>query len=101
MVRRDRKYEPGVTWRSGNKMITAAEYREWAEESLECARNAANESSREAYIKFAEIWLESALRAERLAALLERPSKEPIPTTDCEWVLPPFQEWRRTGTSLK
>jgi hypothetical protein len=82
-------------------MITAAEYREWAEESLECARNAANESSREAYIKFAEIWLESALRAERLAALLERPSKEPIPTTDCEWVLPPFQEWRRTGTSLK
>jgi hypothetical protein len=78
-------------------MITAAEYREWVEESLECARNA-NESSREAYIKFAEIWLESALRAERLAALLERPSKEPIPTTDYEGVLPPFQEWRRSGT---
>jgi len=82
-------------------MITAAEYRAWAEESLECARNAAIESSREAYIKFAEIWLESALLAERLAALLERPSKEPIPTTDYEWVLPPFQEWRRIGTSLK
>ena len=77
-------------------MITAAEYRAWAEESLECARNAANESSPEAYIKFAETWLEAALRAERLAALLERPSKEPIPTTDCEWVLPAFQEWRRT-----
>jgi hypothetical protein len=83
------------------KMIMAAEYRAWAEESLECARNAANESSREAYIKFAEIWLESALRAERLAALLERPSKEPLPTTDYEWVLPPFGEWRRKGTSLK
>ena len=83
------------------KMITAAEYRAWAEESLECARNAANESSREAYIRFAEIWLESALRAERLAALLERPSKEPIPTTDYEWVLPPFQEWRRKDNSLK
>ena len=78
-------------------MITAAEYRAWAEESLECARNAANESSREAYIKFAEIWLESALRAERLAALLERPSKEPMLTTDYEWVLPPFGEWRRKG----
>jgi hypothetical protein len=84
------------------KMITAAEYWAWAEESLECARNAANESSREAYIKFAESWLESALRAERLAALFERPSKEPIPTTDYEWVvLPPFGEWRREGTSLK
>jgi hypothetical protein len=83
------------------KMITAAEYRAWAEESLECARNAANESSRDAYMKFAEAWLESALRAERLAALLERPSKEPVPTIDYEWVLPPFQEWRRVGTSLK
>ena len=82
-------------------MITAAEYRVWAEESLEFARNAANESSRQASIKFAEIWLESALRAERLAALLERPSKEPIPTPDYEWVLPPFGEWRRNGTSLK
>ncbi len=76
-------------------MITAAEYRAWAEESLECARNAATESSRKQYIKFAEIWLKSALRAERLAALLERPSKEPTPTTDYEWALPPFQEWRR------
>jgi len=83
------------------KMITAAEYRAWAEESLEWAYNAANESSREAYIKFAEIWLESALRAERLAALLERPPKEPMSTTDYEWVLPPFREWRRTNISLK
>jgi hypothetical protein len=38
-------------------LITAAEYRAWAEKSLECARDAANESSREAYIQFAEIWL--------------------------------------------
>lgn len=81
-------------------MITAAEYRAWAEESLECARNTANESSRKAYIKFAEVWLESALRAERLAALLEHPSQEPLATTDYEWVLPPFQQWRK-GTPLK
>jgi hypothetical protein len=80
-------------------MITAAEYRAWAEESLECARNAENENSRQAYIKFAESWLESAFRAERLAALLERSSNEPTP--DYEWVLPPFGEWRHKGTSLK
>jgi hypothetical protein len=94
------KCEP---WARGDleKMITAAEYWAWAEESLECARDAANESSREAYINFAEIWVESALRAERLAALLEHPSKEPIPATDYEWVLPAFQGWRRIGTSLK
>jgi hypothetical protein len=82
-------------------MITAAEYRAWAKESLECARNAANESSCQAYIRFAETWLESALRAERLAALLERSPKEPISAPDYEWVLPPFQEWRRIRTSLK
>jgi hypothetical protein len=52
-------------------------------------------------MKFAEAWLESALRAERLAALLGGPSKEPVPTTDYEWVLPPFREWRRISTSLK
>jgi hypothetical protein len=81
-------------------MITAAEYRGWAEESLEWAYHAANESSRQACIRWAEIWLESALRVECLAALLEHPSKEPMPATDYEWVLPPFGEWRRKGTSL-
>jgi hypothetical protein len=55
---------------------------------------------RQACIRWAEIWLESALRVERLAALLEHPSKEPMPATDYEWVLPPFGEWRRKGTSL-
>jgi hypothetical protein len=70
------------------EMITAAEYRAWAEESLEWAQFATNQSSRHAYIRWAEIWLESALRAERLAALLERPSEEPTTTTDHEWVLP-------------
>ncbi len=82
-------------------MITAAEYRAWAEESLECARNAANEGSREAYMKFAEVWLESALRAERLATLLETPFQEPIPTGEYEWVLPPFEQWRCRGAALK
>jgi hypothetical protein len=39
-----------------DSMITAAEYRAWAEESLEWAQNAANESSRQAYIRWAEVW---------------------------------------------
>ena len=52
-------------------MITAAEYRALAEESLEWAAKATTANEREAYIKFAEIWLQSALRSERLA-------KEPI-----------------------
>jgi hypothetical protein len=82
-------------------MITAAEYRAWAEESLEWAQNATNESSRQAYIRWAEIWLESALRVERLAALHERLPKEPIPADEYVWQLPPFQEWRRNGTRLK
>jgi hypothetical protein len=89
----------GFCWRCG-KMITAAEYRAWAEESLEWARNATNQSSRDTCIKFAEIWLESALRVERLAAL-ERLSKEPIPTAEHVWQLPPYQDWPHKRTPLK
>ena len=76
-------------------MITAAEYRAWAEESLEWARIASKESSRSAYIKWAEIWLELASRAERLTALIEDRSKEPTPTGECVWKLPPFEYVRQ------
>jgi len=67
---------------------------------IDCVR-AANESSRQAYIRRAEVWLESALRVERLAALQERLSKEPIPTAEHVSQLPPFQEWPRKGTQFK
>jgi hypothetical protein len=70
------------------KMITTAEYRAWAEESLKWAGEARTANERDAYIKIAEVWLQSALRSERL-------SEELIPTADRDWVLPPFQEWRR------
>jgi hypothetical protein len=63
------------------KMITAAELQSWAEESLEWAQIATNENSRQTFIRWAEIWLESALRVERLADLVEHRSKEPTPTT--------------------
>ena len=62
------------------KMITAAEYRAWAEESLEWALIATKDSSRAAFIQWAETWLELASRAERLTALIEDRSKEPTPT---------------------
>ena len=71
-------------------MITTAEYRAWAEESLKWAREAATPEEREAHIKSAEIWRQSALRSERL-------SRQP-PVTEYEWVLPSFQQWRRKGS---
>jgi hypothetical protein len=63
-------------------MITAAEYRTWAEESLKWAGEATTPEERDAHIRSAEIWLQSALRSERL-------SKQPS-TTEYEWVFPPF-----------
>jgi hemolysin-activating ACP:hemolysin acyltransferase len=68
-------------------MITAEEYRAWAEESLEWALHATNESSRQAFIRWAEIWLESALQVERIAALQEHLSKEPLATAEHVWQL--------------
>jgi hypothetical protein len=68
-------------------MITAADYRAWADESLKWAHEAATESEREAWTKSAEDWLQSALRSERL-------SKGRNITTEYVWQLPPFQKWR-------
>ena len=75
-------------YKYGCTMITAAEYRAWADESLKWAHEAAIESEREACTKSAEVWLQSALRSERL-------SKGPNITTEYVWQLPPFQKWRR------
>jgi hypothetical protein len=66
------------------------EYRAWAKESLKWASEATTPEERDAHIRSAEIWLQSALRSERL-------SKQP-PATEYEWVLPPFQQWRRKGS---
>ena len=41
-------------------MITAAEYRAWAEEFLRWAGEATTANERDAYIKTAEVWLQSA-----------------------------------------
>jgi hypothetical protein len=74
------------------EMITAAEYRALAEQCLKWAFEAVTRQERDAHIRSAEIWIQSALRSERL-------SKQPPAITEYEWVLPPFQEWRRTGTA--
>jgi hypothetical protein len=57
--------------------------RAWAEEFLKWAGEATTANQCDAYIKLAEVWLQSGLRGERF-------SKEPIPTTEYEWVLSPF-----------
>ena len=49
-------------------MITIAEYRAWAEESLKWAGEAKTANECAAYLKIAETWLQSALRSERLSA---------------------------------
>jgi hypothetical protein len=75
-------------------MVTAADYRALAEQCLKWAGEAVTRQERDAQIRSAEIWIQSALRSERL-------SKQPPAITEYEWVLPPFQEWRRTGTAHK
>jgi hypothetical protein len=45
-------------------MARAADYRKWAEECFEWAREARDESVREQYAKLGRIWLECAARAD-------------------------------------
>ena len=53
----------------GEAMATAAEYRKWAEECFEWARQASDDSVREQYASLGRVWLEQAARAEGLSAL--------------------------------
>jgi hypothetical protein len=58
-------------------MPTATDYRAWAEESLQWARDAMSESTRDAYVKFPLFWLESASPGERLSAQIELHHEQP------------------------
>ena len=62
LLRRD----PGL---GGEAMATAADYRKWAEECFEWARQASDEAVREQYAKMGQHWLEHAARAERPGAI--------------------------------
>ena len=48
----------------GEAMATAADYRKWAEECFEWARQASDESVSEQYASLGRVWLEYAARAE-------------------------------------
>jgi hypothetical protein len=48
----------------GEAMATAADYRKWAEECFEWARQVSDESVREQYASLGRVWLEYAARAE-------------------------------------
>ena len=45
-------------------MATAADYRKWAEECFEWAREAHDDSVRQQYANLGQVWLECAVRAE-------------------------------------
>lgn len=45
-------------------MATAADYRKWAEECFEWARQAPDESVREQYASLGRVWLERVARAD-------------------------------------
>ena len=53
----------------GEAMAIAADYRKWAEECFEWARQASDEAVREQYAKMGQHWLEQAARAERPSAI--------------------------------
>jgi hypothetical protein len=57
LLRRD----PGL---GAKAMATAADYRKWAEECFEWARQASDESVREQYASLGRVWREYAARAE-------------------------------------
>jgi len=50
-------------------MATAADYRKWAEECFEWARQASDETVREQYANLGRVWLEQGARAERPSAI--------------------------------
>jgi hypothetical protein len=61
-----------------NKMASVADYRKWAEECFEWAREAHDESVREQYASLGQFWLECATRSERRAGMMT-PSEPTTP----------------------
>ena len=58
-------------------MATAADYRKWAEECFQWAREAADESVREQYASLGRVWLECAARAELQSGVMAAPEPKP------------------------
>ena len=60
-----------------SNMATAAEYRKWAEECFAWAHEASDEAVSEQYAS--RVWLERAVRAERLSGIINPPEPEAAP----------------------
>ena len=58
-------------------MVTAADYRKWAEECFEWARNASDERVREQYASLGRVWLEYAAQAEVRSGVTTSPEPKP------------------------
>lgn len=58
-------------------MATAAEYRKWAEECFEWAREARDVSVREQYASLGQVWLDCAARAELRCGAVTLPQSDP------------------------
>jgi hypothetical protein len=54
-------------------MATAADYRKWAEECFEWAREAHDDSVRQQYANLGQVWLECAVRAELRPGVITPP----------------------------
>jgi hypothetical protein len=57
----------------GEAMATASDYRKWAEECFEWARQASDEIVSEQYASLGRVWLDYAARAERGAITPSEP----------------------------
>ena len=62
-----------------SNMATAAEYRKWAEECFAWAREAPDEAVSKQYASLGRVWLERAVRAERLSGIINPPEPEARP----------------------
>ena len=62
-----------------SNMATAAEYRKWAEECFGWAREASDEAVSKQYASLGRVWLERAVRAERLSGIINPPEPEAAP----------------------
>lgn len=58
-------------------MATAADYRKWAEECFEWAREARDKTVREQYASLGRVWLERAERAKFAATTKDITQSEP------------------------
>ena len=58
--------------------MSSNEFRDFANECLDWAKTAKSDSERDIFLQMAQIWLEAAMRSERVPTKLERSRHEVI-----------------------